>query len=336
MHSYIYFTQYDSQVYYRIGRMMMGHILIFMYMIALLVGTWAAFQTHQAHKLYRMDLLRHFLNYTLSFCLSLFVYQISEYVFFNIIGRQQDHFPPGLTVIITLFAFIVEIGMSYSLVKTGMRLLGRDSLKKFDHGFIAAASLFGASLIVGVTLFTQTGSTDWLVMTYRVLAMAAVLTIYTGMVITLVCRNPDLTTLKKKAVRVFAVLYLTKYSLTFMSMAIPEPVRHYFVGIALILANVIPIFWLRQYFVKYYVDIDSTKTEGILEMLKEEYRISRRELEIIELILKGKSNKEIEDILCISFSTVKNHIYNVYQKMGINSRGQLMHMVMEFPKQQDA
>ena len=314
----------------------MGHILILMYTVALLVGTWAVSQTHQMYKLYRLELLRHYLTYTLFFCFSIFVYQISEYVYFNIIGGQQGQFPSGLRVIIALFAFSVEIGMTYGLVKTGMKLLGKESLKKFDNGFIVAASLFGASFIVGVTLFTQTGSADWTMMTYRVLVMAAILTIYTGMIITLLCRNPDLTTMKKKAVRVFAGLYLSKYTLTFSALFLPNIARNYFIAAVLILSNFIPIYWLKQFFVKKYVDIDSTKTEGILEMLTEEYRISKREREIIELILKGKSNKEIEDILCISFSTVKNHIYNVYQKMGINSRGQLMHLAMTFPRNENA
>ena len=37
---------------------------------------------------------------------------------------------------------------------------------------------------------------------------------------------------------------------------------------------------------------------------------------------------EIESLLYISRSTVKNHIYNLYQKMGVKSRVQLIHLVM--------
>jgi len=52
-------------------------------------------------------------------------------------------------------------------------------------------------------------------------------------------------------------------------------------------------------------------------------KISQREKEIIDLILKGKSNKEIEDKLHISSHTVKNHIYNIYKKLDVNNRGEL-------------
>ena len=46
------------------------------------------------------------------------------------------------------------------------------------------------------------------------------------------------------------------------------------------------------------------------------------------LLVKGKSNKEIEFLLSISFSTVKNHVYNLYRKIGVTSRAQLIHLVM--------
>ena len=314
----------------------MGHILIFMYMIALLVGTWAAFYTHQMFKIYRLQLLRHLLNYTIFFNLSLFVYQISEYVFFNILGSESANLPPLVRVIMSLIGFIVEIGMTYSLVKTSLYLLGKKSFRRIDHGFIISISLIGISFVIGLTIFIQSGSVQWIMQTYRVLVVMAILSMFTALIITTICRKPDCTVMKKKAIRSFGGLYLLKYNLTWAILLLPNTVNLYAIAVILILSNFIPIFWLKEFFVKYYVDIDSSRTESILEMLSQEYRISKREREIIELILKGKSNKEIEDILCISFSTVKNHIYNVYQKMGINSRGQLMHMVMEFPKNQNA
>ena len=54
--------------------------------------------------------------------------------------------------------------------------------------------------------------------------------------------------------------------------------------------------------------------------------LSFREAEIAQLILKGKSNKEIAVALDLSTSTVKNHIYNIYQKLDINSRFELIHL----------
>jgi ligand-binding sensor domain-containing protein/DNA-binding CsgD family transcriptional regulator len=66
------------------------------------------------------------------------------------------------------------------------------------------------------------------------------------------------------------------------------------------------------------------RTEAAMDKFYEKHGISEREKEILMLVLRGKSNKEIEDALFIAIGTVKNHIYNIYQKIGVKNRAQLM------------
>jgi len=55
--------------------------------------------------------------------------------------------------------------------------------------------------------------------------------------------------------------------------------------------------------------------------------VSAREIEVVELLMKGYANKEIADRLFISTETVKKHIYNVYKKLGVQNRVQLNYFV---------
>ena len=48
--------------------------------------------------------------------------------------------------------------------------------------------------------------------------------------------------------------------------------------------------------------------------------LTKREKEIFTLLLKTKTTKEIASILRISEKTVRNHISNVIQKLGVTSR----------------
>jgi len=48
--------------------------------------------------------------------------------------------------------------------------------------------------------------------------------------------------------------------------------------------------------------------------------LSGRELEILSLMAKGAANKEISAQLNIAQSTVKTHITNIFQKLGVNDR----------------
>jgi DNA-binding CsgD family transcriptional regulator len=66
-----------------------------------------------------------------------------------------------------------------------------------------------------------------------------------------------------------------------------------------------------------------------LSGLENRYGISPRECEIISLMIRGKSNREITEALFISQETVKKHIYNVYRKIGVKNRVQLVNAVLE-------
>lgn len=52
--------------------------------------------------------------------------------------------------------------------------------------------------------------------------------------------------------------------------------------------------------------------------------ITKREDEVVKLILQGYSNKQISEKLFISEKTVKAHLSKVYKKLGVSTRLQLV------------
>jgi len=48
--------------------------------------------------------------------------------------------------------------------------------------------------------------------------------------------------------------------------------------------------------------------------------LTPRELEVLELLAAGLSNREVADKLVISSQTVKKHTGNIYAKLGVHSR----------------
>ncbi len=60
-----------------------------------------------------------------------------------------------------------------------------------------------------------------------------------------------------------------------------------------------------------------------------EFKITEREFEVIKLIKKGLTNKEIGYELGISVNTVNNHIANIFQKTGVKSRIDLLNVLEE-------
>lgn len=63
--------------------------------------------------------------------------------------------------------------------------------------------------------------------------------------------------------------------------------------------------------------------------LSRKYGVTRRESQLMELILHGKNNEEIAGSLMITQNTVKKHIGHLFQKLQVTNRVQLIHKVIE-------
>lgn len=59
--------------------------------------------------------------------------------------------------------------------------------------------------------------------------------------------------------------------------------------------------------------------------------LSPRESEIVGLVMRGLSNKEIEARLFISLETVKKHLSSIYRKLGVKNRLQLSLLMQKRP-----
>ena len=66
----------------------------------------------------------------------------------------------------------------------------------------------------------------------------------------------------------------------------------------------------------------SIKNKRAVRLADEDMSLTKRELEILECLAKGLSDKEIASSLYISEHTGRTHIRNIYRKMDVSSRSQ--------------
>jgi DNA-binding NarL/FixJ family response regulator len=62
--------------------------------------------------------------------------------------------------------------------------------------------------------------------------------------------------------------------------------------------------------------------------LIEDYRLTNRENEILYSLVDGLSYKRIADKYCVSISTVRTHICNIYHKLHVNSKAEAVARVL--------
>lgn len=53
-------------------------------------------------------------------------------------------------------------------------------------------------------------------------------------------------------------------------------------------------------------------------------KLSRREVEVVVLVLEGLTNREVANQLCVAEKTVKFHLTNIYKKLNISRRSQII------------
>ena len=128
----------------------------------------------------------------------------------------------------------------------------------------------------------------------------------------------------------FAACYLARYLLILPPILIPPLVRAF---VFFLFLSAVPVIWLRVFFRAYEERLARPAAgrpalgAAELDAVCRSGDISRRERDILVLILAGKSNRDIERELFISYHTVKNHVYNIFQKLGAKNRFELARLV---------
>jgi len=80
--------------------------------------------------------------------------------------------------------------------------------------------------------------------------------------------------------------------------------------------------WLAQKHLKGLVESHAVSEHPHLEGLTDQER------RIIELVVKGKRNREIADQLCLCEQTIKGHVSRIYRKLNVSNRAQLVRLAM--------
>ncbi len=315
----------------------MEHIWILVYFVSFAVGLLAVFYSFQMYKVHEYSFIREIVNYAIVFNLVMLLYLITKYAAVNFPGPATDDHDSSFYTIMFLAGVLAEMGLIYTFIRVRFALLEKAVSRVAKTAFAVGLAVVGMSCAVGVTIFVLSGSNSWTIVTYMVVASAGMAALV--LIPMMLMFRPDGAGKagregkegngRRKAVRSFGGLYFVGFLVFFGTALLPRAYQLFPGAAAILYLNSLPIVWLKKYFLRHYVQMSSEKSMELLAGLGRELPLSNREREIMGLILQGKNNKEIEAQLFISYSTVKNHIYNIYQKMGVNSRGQMIYAVLE-------
>lgn len=87
-----------------------------------------------------------------------------------------------------------------------------------------------------------------------------------------------------------------------------------------------------EHFILLLIEKASEKNLMDLPRAATVFKLTKRELEVIQLVCRGKTNKEISNLLFICEQTVKDHLKNLMRKMKVNSRTKIMSTLLNLPR----
>jgi len=303
-------------------------ISLFVGIWALLLGIWTLSYVYQHYKRYQKNLLKWLFYYILLMNISVLIFQIAGYL--QLVQSETRVF-----LLLSRYAFAVVIsslavvGSLYFLIRVLVKLNSLIFHKFFKPVFAGLFFIFLCSYAFGFYLFFHSDTGQWLKITDIVVDVFAWLAVFFIFIYFTFVAPKEKKPILGKTSSSFFYFYLLFYVIWSLSVLPPEPIRHYLVFVTYIVFNLIPLIWIPKYYLRFVVSLseesDLTPTADFIN----KYNITQREQEIINLLLGGKNNKKIAELLFISPSTVRNHIYRIYQKLNVKNRLQLANRILK-------
>ncbi len=313
----------------------MEHVKIFGSFLALLFGIWAIVYTAQHYRRYGLRYLKTLLIH-LSMCnLLILIHFVSKYFSINLskpgsISRSSVYVSTVISIV-----FFVILGMTVSLHMTSL-YLRKLPVKRW---ILVCYTVFLIIFFVAALNPPESPNMipgDFYIALSFIFVCIIILIEITFLVRTLVRARKSKSADNKRLIKSFSILFLLRHVTIFAligfafaygaqrNLAIAMG-RFYFISL-----NVLPLIWVIRYVSHYTAEMrKTTDMQKAVDRITSQYHISKRETEILSLLLKGKTNREIEKELFISIHTVKNHIYSIFQKLGVSSRYELIRYISE-------
>ena len=319
----------------------MNHILILSGVTGLFAGVWALVVAAGAYRSGGPPFLPQIVRYLLFTNILAARIVIDLYARTNLIQGGGEGFPLWYTTTAYAVAYVVRALLLLSVVRIAQTMLEREVPRAVMVAVWTVIGLVGVGHVVGVTMLVRDGAPRWQVWTEAGFAIGVGL-VGIGIFVALsVGRHAQLSSERSKAVQRLARPLVAGYLfmlLAFVALRssawITWQTYLLIVAVTILWQNTTFLVWLETVFAKTYTAATPPWSAEALDEIAKTHHITRREREIMDLILEGRSNKEIESALFISPHTVKNHIYNIFQKLAINSRGQMIRMLSQRGRRQ--
>lgn len=306
---------------------MLEHFKIFGLIINLIVGSLISLYIFQVDKGNKYPYIRALGFYTMLFNIAYLFLLFYSYVIINFTNDVVKQSLSKYTFVNEFFISVLATALLFFAYKIYIGFKGK------PFGSVAFWFFFGISFFLLTSyilrfILTNRFYNSWMELVF-IYVFENLILIEIIFLVLLFFKSRK-SNYQNRIARIYSVLYSLRYVVFIIvyviitSSTVNELLKAILGFSFLLLLNLLPLLWIRVYFIPFLKQVNAISDEHRFNEYCKQFNISQREKEILSLIISGKSNKEIGELLFISYSTVKNHVYNLYQKLNLNSRFELI------------
>lgn len=317
---------------------MFEHIQILSYILLILGATWLVFFLHNAYNRAPYRYMKAIRNYNIAIVI-LFALRLA---FFYTQTNMMDEAEPSLVM---LFNNLVDFSLSVLMIM--MILLMLQIFLSFRNIFPTVATTILYIICIVVAGFFYAVSIFFPESAAGLIGTISGL-LNNSFTLNLIIHNLEFLLIifflfswkknfrdkgRKRISQLFSWFYIACNSISLvmlvlmMQIQMDQILQWAFKVLVMALFVLAPYLWVNRVFIPYSKSmLKLINRSGEMQAIFLKHNITRREAEIIELILEGKGNHEIKDSLFISYHTVKNHLSNIFRKLGVSNRHELVHL----------
>ena len=302
-----------------------AHLLIACYLVVLIVGAAAIAYVILMARVHSFPFLKPFAFFLAFTNISALANLTSAYASTNLLSSTAQYEFTVYAKVLGSASRLSQVGIVYVLFAIAQGFGGRRLSRNVNVAFGFIAALLLVSYIVRGILPDGSALGLWIgrgqIAVFYLAALAII-----GSLLGLITGSQKIQSVaERKAVRVFGISYLSLYIVFVLTRLLPTEVRFPPSALALLAINLVPFLWLAKFFPNAYLATPpSVEDHEAFDRFCRNYGLTSREAGVLKLILQGRSNADIGNELFISIHTVKNHITNIYCKLGVRSRWQLI------------
>ncbi len=309
----------------------MQHLQISLLVLNLIAGIAIILYTYQVYKKYKDRNVINLMYYCISFNILVFVDLNYKYLMTNIFDNLFFEIPALISMFLIVIIFIAEYFITYYLYLFILGLKNKRISRKVSYLFIAWIAFFTSASMLGMYMYYAHADESWFYVIHQAWIFSMDFIILFTLINHLITNKRTPEPNVRKLLQSFGYIFLigyTGFTLSHINFYFFQKNIEAFDPLILLLINLCPLLWIRFSYLKYQLtNASNTNSISSINKFTEEFNLTSREKEIVALIMKGKTNKEIEMNLFISFNTVKNHIYNIFKKTGVKSRSELLYII---------